>query len=184
MVKVIGLTGNIGVGKTTVANYIINNYKFDEYSLAAPLKEIARVFKFEEHQLYGTQEQKLQINKYWGISGREFLQKMGTDVFRDFVPSVLPNLANPWVNLFKIHCTENPSKNILISDVRFPDECQAIHDANGIVIKINRTINKESSEFKHKSETMDLKCDFEINNDGDLPMLYENIKKLLDVYLI
>jgi len=77
---IIGISGFIGSGKTTAANYLVQK-GFKEYSMAGPLKKIAEIFHFELHQLYGTQEQKLELNKYWNISGREFLQKFVETIY-------------------------------------------------------------------------------------------------------
>ena len=36
----IGITGKIGSGKTTVANYLVNYWEFQEYTMAEPIKQI------------------------------------------------------------------------------------------------------------------------------------------------
>ena len=58
----IALTGNINSGKTTVSEYLQNTWGFTEYTFSKPIKEIALIFGFEHHQVYGTQAQKLEIN--------------------------------------------------------------------------------------------------------------------------
>lgn len=60
---IIGITGKIGSGKSTLSSYLTENHNYEEYSMAKPLKEIGKIFGFNDQQLYGTQEQKLEIHK-------------------------------------------------------------------------------------------------------------------------
>ena len=124
-----------------------------------------RVFRFE--------------NKWYG-SVREFLQYFGTDLIRK-------NLGdNIWVYATFVDYKPrklseyNPSKWI-ISDVRFPNEVEAIKDRNGIVIRINRN-NSLFKSVVHESETAldDYdNFDYVINNDGSIGELVEKIKEIL-----
>lgn len=155
---IVGITGKIGSGKSTMANYLTSAHGYEEYSFAKPLKEIGRLFGFSDKQLYGTQEQKLEIHPYWGISARYFLQKMGTDLFRDLLPTVIPEIKKGdntiWVELFKLKYKEEP-KLYVVSDVRFLDEAKIIKDLGGIIIRTerNNSVTSESgNEHLHKSE--------------------------------
>jgi hypothetical protein len=141
----LGITGKIGSGKSTVTEYLKSRYNMLEYMFAGPLKKIAIALGFEEHQAYGTQEQKLEVNKFWGISGRKFLQVFGSEVCRDYLPKVLPdmNLNNStlWVRLFEKFYEDMllaKKKSIVCSDVRFEDESNSIKERGGIVIGIER----------------------------------------------
>lgn len=154
---VIGITGNIGAGKSTVAKYICDTYGFEEYSMAKPLKKIGELFYFSKEQLYGTQQQKLEQHKHWGISAREFLQKVGTELFREHLPKVIPNMNirdTPWVDLFRLKYLHEPN-NYVISDMRFIDEAKVVKDLGGIIIRCVRNNNVKSEsgkELTHKSE--------------------------------
>lgn len=141
----LGITGKIGSGKSTVTEYLKSRYNMLEYMFAGPLKKIAIALGFEEQQIYGTQEQKLEVNKFWGISGRKFLQVFGSEVCRDYLPKVLPdmNLNNStlWVRLFEKFYEDMllaKKKSIVCSDVRFEDESNSIKARGGIVIGIER----------------------------------------------
>ena len=105
----IGIVGNIGVGKSTAKKYL-SSLGFESYAFAQPIKEIARIFGFKECEINGTQKEKMQKNEYWGISGRGFMQKFGTDIGRDILPSKIPNMDKIWIQLFNIHISEIKKK--------------------------------------------------------------------------
>ena len=138
---IIGIMGKIGAGKTTLGNILMSNHGFVEYSFAMPLKKIALVLGFTQSQVYGTQAQKLEVNKQWGVSGREFMQTFGTEVCKGFLPTVLPTFNDIWVQQFKHYYANNKHVNIVIPDVRFQDEAQAIREIGGILVNIHRHKN-------------------------------------------
>ena len=88
-----GIIGKIGSGKTTISEYL-KLKGFLEYSFATPLKKVAIALGFSDSEIHGTQEEKLNVNKTWNISGREFLQKFGTEVCRNMLPDLFPVLKN------------------------------------------------------------------------------------------
>lgn len=132
---------------------------------------------------------------------REFLQKLGTEGIRNGVHE------NAWVNaLFADYRREyqqgadsfdEPTRSgdypkWIITDVRFPNEAQAIVDRGGIVIRVDRRFYSEdklsSAEVvimdlsdKHPSETSLDKWDFDyrINNNGSLEELTYKVKEML-----
>jgi hypothetical protein len=187
----IGIVGEIGSGKTTVAEYLIEKYKFNEYHFASPLKQIALAMGFTQTQVYGNQEQKLEKNEHWGISAREFLQKIGTDFGRNILPDMIPNMnmgdsGSPWIRLFEIQwnkiCKENEYPTLIVSDCRFPNEVDSIKERGGYIIKISRPAEpREGAEHKHTSETgiSSLYHDVFIVNDDTKEQLFERIEYVM-----
>jgi dephospho-CoA kinase len=146
----IGITGKIGSGKTTLANELVKN-GFIEYSFSSPLKKIAEIFGFNKEHIYGTQEQKELIHPYWNVSTRDFLQKVGTELFRENLKKVLPNRKisdSIWIELFKQQYSKKDK--YVVSDIRFLDEAKAIKDLGGIILK---TFKNSDIVSNHKSET-------------------------------
>lgn len=184
----LGINGEIGCGKSTVVEYISRKYKFVEYMFAQPLKEVAMCLGFTYDQVYGTQEQKLEVNEFWGITGRNFLQVFGSEVCRDYVPKVLPQMRfnglTMWVRLFEKYLAEHPNINVAVSDVRFQDESQTIKKYNGIVARIVRPnrVASPAAVQTHKSETQAnvIKPNVIINNDRDLETLYKKLDLMVD----
>lgn len=175
--SLIGITGKIGSGKSTAASYLVKKYGMEEYAMAKPLKEIGKVFGFTDRQLYGTQEQKLEIHPYWGISAREFLQKVGTELFRDQLPVILPEMnikRTIWCDIFRLKYLEHPV-NTVVSDVRFLDEEETIHELGGTVIRIVRPSLISSSEHRSELEIDEIHAEHVIVNDGTLEDLYSKL---------
>jgi hypothetical protein len=192
MPLIIGIAGKIGVGKTTTSDYLEQKYSFSEYSFAEPIKKIGLAFGFESHQLYGTQRQKMEVNEHWGVSARHFLQKFGTDICRDVMPTIIPDMkfgdsGTPWIRLFEIHVAklvkENPHACIVISDVRFVNEAEAIQKMGGYVFRIDREEKIETDEktASHASETelMKINADLILDNSGTKDTLYATLDSVI-----
>lgn len=185
----IGINGEIGCGKSTSANYLIDTYNFTEYMFAKPLKDIAVILGFEENQIFGTQDQKLEINNFWGISGRQFLQIFGSEVCRDFVPKAIPEMKfnglTMWVRLFEKYYNDNISKNIVVSDVRFEDESNMIKKNGGYIIRLERLHTEKNVDHisEHKSELQKalIKPHFIIKNTGSILTLQLKINQIIDI---
>lgn len=182
---IIGITGKIGSGKTTIANYLVDKYDYTEYGMADPLKGIGKLFGFSDRQLYGTQEEKLEIHPYWNVSARHFLQKVGTDLFREHLHEVLPEMkmeGTIWVEIFKMENNRFP-KQYVISDIRFLDEAKAIKDMGGIIIRTVRGDTSGGNTYtKHRSEMeMDkIDADYTIDNNCSMEELQDKLNKLVE----
>lgn len=179
--KIIGISGKAQSGKSTLASYLSEKYRCKEYSFAEPIKQIGKIFYFEHNQLYGSGQDKLEKNKHWNVSGREFLQKIGTEVFRDFLPTVIPSMQSVWLNLFRIQYEMNPDIDYVISDVRMKDEVEMIRKLGGIIIRTVRTESQDNFKI-HSSETEldDLVPDFLLDNNK---YTIEESRKVIDEYL-
>lgn len=179
--NLICIIGNIGVGKSTVAEIFKQN-DYVELTFADPVKQIGLILGFEQQELYGSQEDKLKINDFWGVSGREFMQKFATNLMRNELPNhINMNMDNKtiWVRLCqkKINDLLKQNKKIIVSDGRFIDEINMIKEMGGIIIKIIRNNNYD---IHHESESYISKLDADIiiENNGTLDDLH---KKIYDI---
>lgn len=128
--KIIGITGKKYNGKDTIANYLCDNYGYTRIAYGDPLKEICRIlFGFDDNQLYGDDKEK--IDNRWKISPRQAFQFIGTDLLRNQMHLLLPELNDKiWIKclieLLNKKLKENPNAKYIISDVRFQNEIDSI----------------------------------------------------------
>lgn len=111
------------------------------------------------------------------IKIRTLLQYFGTDVCRDcfgddiWIKSTM-TVADNIMNIYG-YC--------IIPDVRFQNEASVFIKTKslyGVLIKINRNQEQQDCTNEHVSENIDFKCDFEIDNNGNLMQLFY---KVLDI---
>ena len=109
------------------------------YHFADYLKMICvDLFDLTEKQVYGTDADKNTQTKY-GMTAREFLQYFGTNVMRKIKDTI-------WVDVTLKRILAQQPVIAIIPDVRFPNEVDAIHDAGGMVIRLNRDTLKSDHE--------------------------------------
>jgi hypothetical protein len=93
-----------------------------------------------KHETY--YEQKIKPRSDY-ITGREIMQVIGTDIFRQMFDE------NIWVNATFNQIHRNNPDIALIADVRFPSEVNAIYEQGGYIIRLTRSMYED----KHSSET-------------------------------
>ena len=121
----------------------------------------------------------IQFNELMSV--RELLQKLGTEAMRNGLHT------NVWVNALMCDyrgpklSEYNPS-NWIITDMRFPNEMEAVKERKGITIRVVRP-QIETANFKpqHPSETAldKAKFDYTIINDAGIPELIEKVREIL-----
>jgi hypothetical protein len=133
---IIGLCGQIGSGKGTIADYLIEYHDFEKISFADKLKDtVAILFDWPRHLLEGdtieSREWREQPDPYWSkalgkdITPRYVLQIFGTECMRrGFHEDV-------WVHIVAKKILGNPDKNYVIADCRFRNEQDIIQMAGG-----------------------------------------------------
>lgn len=130
------------------------------YSFADMLKEVIcmQVLGLSREQCYGTDEEKNTSTKIkWGdlptpntqvkdksLTAREVMQYVGTDLFRKMYPNVW---ADSTITKIKRESTELA----IITDIRFPNEVEAVQENGGKVIRLTR--DPSNGEDQHPSET-------------------------------
>jgi len=180
--KLIGITGLKRHGKDTIADYLIMKYKYIKYSLADNTKNAAAIlFGFTKRQLYG--DLKEVKDEFWGITPREILQFLGTEVLRKQIQTIMPHIGDR----FHILNTERYLKDmtgekIVIADVRFQNEVDMIKKMNGVIIKVIRPDYYNHKFNNHESETNIYKLDgidYIVYNSNTLDKLYKSIDLIM-----
>ena len=203
---IVGVCGFIGSGKDTIADYLVNFHEFRRDSFANSLKDaVSAVFGWDRTLLEGrtkeAREWREQVDPWWAdrlsmptLTPRWVLQYWGTEVCRrGFHDDIwIASLENK---------LRNTKDNVVISDVRFPNEVESIKKAGGKVIRVvrgqepvwlrvaqNACAGDEKSkllmsdEFKvHASEWawLGTKFDTVLDNNGSINDLYNQVKNLL-----
>lgn len=163
MIYVLGLLGNAGHGKSSLAKRLVESYDARIISMAGPLKRCSKaVMKFSDDQLYGTQEQKERVDPRYGFSARTFLRLLGTEGLRDhYWPTV--HIDAFYKELERDDAASNHDVWHICDDVRFVNETEFLgaptplvpRDMHSAVIKIVCT-DAPTIETKHASEQIDL----------------------------
>lgn len=127
--------------------------------------------KFEDNDFKSQQ-----IGSDWGtMTYREFLQKLGTEAAHALNPNI-------WV-LSVFNKLTNFS-NTLISDLRFPQEADAIKARKGITININRPGVGPLNNHYSENALNDYAFDYTVDNSKDLIYLKAQLKYILQDILL
>lgn len=143
MKKIIGVCGLKGSGKDTIGDIICkNDDSFVKMSFADTLKDITAILmgwdrKLLQGDTIESREWREKADDYWSdafgkmITPRIILQQLGTEVLRNhFLQSI-------WVDSLKKKII-NSDKNIVITDVRFPNEIDMIKELGGTIYRVER----------------------------------------------
>jgi hypothetical protein len=168
MSRLIGLTGPAGCGKSTIARSIVMTESLarapclrgrplsldDPYAarhrFAGPLKAMLRTLGLTEAQVDGD-EKEIPCELLCGLTPRVCMQRLGTDFGRDMIG---PDL---WVRatMLRVDIDLAAGKLVVLDDVRFDNEAEAVRARGGIIIKLVRDATRSSTEYPitvHASE--------------------------------
>lgn len=181
--KLVGLTGRKGSGKDTAAKALLEQ-GYQNVKFAGALKDMLRCLlgyqgvdaELIERMVEG--DLKEEPTAYLqGKSPRHAMQTLGTEWGRDLIGEDL------WV-----HAAMNRASlaNTVITDVRFPNECEAVKNNGGIVVRVTNGGNGDSSD-DHPSEVLidQLPVDRELLNvkESDPSVTEWSIRRLGEKFL-
>ena len=198
--SLLGLVGRKGSGKDTVGDRLVARHGFVRAAFADPVKWVARDLwpHLTVEQCWGPIELKEAMDTTLGVSPRWLLQRIGTEVGRNGDLATFAGLGvsparmrealdrhgvvpgpSAWVDaLFRAL----GAVDTVITDVRFPNEAEAVRDHNGWVLKILRPGFDTGVGNDHPSEREVDACAFDylVRNDRDVPELHAKVRRILD----
>ena len=140
---IISISGLIGSGKDTAADYLCTFHGFKRMSFGAALKDaVAVIFNWERELVEGStkasREWREQVDPWWAkrlniphLTPRWVLQQWGTDVARRAFHDEI------WVASVENKLLNNKD-DIVITDCRFLNELTAVKNAGGITMRTHR----------------------------------------------
>ena len=140
---IVGFVGLIGSGKDTAADFLVNFHGFRRDSFASTLKDaVANVFGWDRIMLEGrtadSRAWREKVDPWWSrrlniphLTPRYILQYWGTEVCRQGFHDDI------WIASLE-NKLQRSSDNVVISDVRFPNEIAALKRAGGQIFWIQR----------------------------------------------
>lgn len=177
----IGITGRAGSGKDTVAEHLREAYGFEPMAFADPLKEAASAMFNVPLWYFHDRDLKEVILPEWEMSPRHMAQRLGTEAVRGTFGQDF--WIKRWIQEYH---TIPTGIDIVVTDVRFNNEAQAIRDMGGLVLHISRPgeVALDSSAAVHASEagvSYFSSRDKTIINDGTIGDLYRKVDLLFSL---
>ena len=208
---IIGLSGLIGSGKNTAADYLKRSHGFTQLAFADALKDaVGLVFSWPRNLLEGdTDESRIfreTVDQWWSrrlniknFTPRYALQHIGTNVFRQhFSDSIwILNVER------KIESLQQHGYSVVVTDVRFPNEMSALRNLGARFLLISPVqkplwydVAKGFTSYNlmqgmqelypsvHESEYAWIlqQFDAEIVNSGTIDELYTSVEQQLKVW--
>jgi hypothetical protein len=143
---IIGVIGFIGSGKGTAADILVEKHGFVKLSFADAVKDAtAAIFGWQRSLLEGDTDESRSFretkDEWWStkfgydFSPRLALQLMGTEAGRDVFHK------DVWV--YALERKMEMYKNVVIADVRFPNEIEWMQSKGGFAVRVCRGADPE-----------------------------------------
>ena len=159
--RLIGFTGLKGSGKDTSGSVFVD-HDWLRVSFAEPLKDMLKSLLVArgcpDPERYTDGDKKEVATSYlMGRTARHAMQTLGTEWGRTLID------GNLWIDTFKrrVNTTLLLGDSVVVTDIRFLNEVEAIKDLGGVVFRIERpALDGRTFSDAHASETQ----------VGDLPV--------------
>jgi hypothetical protein len=147
---IIGLCGDIGSGKDTVAYALQKHLGYEPISFAFALKDaVSSMFPWvPSRHFFGTQEEKAELLFVGGVdqewTGRKLLEEVGQHM-RGIMPDI-------WIKAAMEQVDRNLAYPWVVTDVRHVNEIQAIRSRRGVIWQVVRTGGAPAERTGHVSD--------------------------------
>lgn len=171
-VNLIAFTGLPRSGKDSAADWLVL-HGYVRRAFSDPLKDAAAILLGREPwEMRGEQGfDREAVLTEWGFSTRDFLQRFGTEAMRNNFG------ADFWIKHMRNRIAG--VERVVITDCRFDNEVELVHELGGIVVEIRRPGAAISSA--HVSDK-GVAADLVLDNNDTMPQFAEKIGKLMLEY--
>jgi hypothetical protein len=169
--KIIGIAGRMHAGKDTAGDYLCAVHNFKRFAFADALKKgVKEMAGLTHDQCWG--ESKDTVDDFLGVPPRKLMRDVGMfmrDTYGD----------DFWARNLIRYSTLYPDRDIVITDVRFPNEAALIRNLGGYIVRIWKpsTMNEI---VQHVSEHQDFHSDDLVHNDSSYGELYRQFDEILN----
>jgi len=176
--NIVCVCGQKRSGKDTVANILHEHFGYENKKISETLKELLRIlFSFTADQLEN--ESKEVVDTNWGITPRQAMQFIGTEVMQYKIQELLPNIGKKfWIHSFIQKHLGSMSREfppIVISDLRFMHEYEELVQYGALVIRVTRKNNTMCDAHVSEQEFLSIPADVIIENNESLAILEQKV---------
>lgn len=184
MMRLIGLAGKAGSGKTTVCRFLCTAFEWREISLADPIRAGLNAMLGIQTPVMLDPVMKNEVVPGMRVSARELMQTLGTEWGRKLVDDRV------WIRqataaITAIRQSDPTARGVVVSDIRFANEAEWIRSLGGQVWHIgDRKMGKSDglppAASAHASEAGIAREEHDgwIDNSGTLDDLYDAVMAL------
>lgn len=177
---IIGICGLQSSGKDSIADYLIGyRPEYTKIKMAYHLKDVtALLFGMDRKMLEGETAEDRALreipDEYWNdkineelkpFTPRKALQYVGTNLLRNQL------CENIWVDCVIKNIQDKNLENVVISDIRFPNEIDMIRKLGGIIVRVERG---ERPEYWDNAEQVGTYVRLYAKNPQDYYDVYED----------
>lgn len=180
---IIGINGRMQSGKDTLADILVRQHSnVERVAFADKLKDSAAAALgvsrelLEELKIAEREHVELLSNpKVISFNIRTYLQRYGTEAHREIFGDDF------WVREALDNQKVSDGTILVVTDMRFPNEIEAVLDRGGIAVKIRRKIADDKPILHPSEQTLpDDQFDYFLDNNGTMNDLYVNYLQMMD----
>ncbi len=171
----LGIAGAKRSGKSTAAQYLASRYGMRVDTFAGPIREFVRaILGWSEVELEDRKEEPLP----WlgNVTARSMMQTVGTEWGRKTVH------GDVWVlsALRRSKPTIDAGHGVILADVRFPNEAEAIRVRGGRVLRVVRDVAHSADQHASEKPLPANLIDEDVANNGTIRDLYINLDAAME----
>ena len=128
---VVGLSGDVGHGKDTFADMLVDELNYTKFSFAEPMRQSLVALLGIPMEYFTDRVLKEVVLPQWGKSPREFMQLFGTEFLRTFIAEdfLIRRMEEEITKLQKAQVDNTKVLNIVITDCRFANEVKWVKES-------------------------------------------------------